>query len=176
MAKKYELVLILDPQVGDTQLDASIEKYKTQLESAGAEVINVDNWGLRKLAYTSMALRQRQQAFYALYQFEGATDLLGPLETALRLDEAILRHLLISVDGEFLRVPQLASESVYIYNPPARPHDRRPPRRDRDDRRDGPSGAGRSDGPPAGRFDAGDGAKVVEDADEDAGDNAAADE
>jgi len=68
MVKKYEVVLILDPQVGDTQLEAAVEKYKAQLEATGAEVINVDTWGLRKLAYTSMALRQRQQAFYVMYQ------------------------------------------------------------------------------------------------------------
>ena len=149
MAKKYELVLIIDPQVGDTQLEAAVEKYKTQLESAGAEVVNVDPWGLRKLAYTSMALRQRQQAFYVLYQFEGNSELLVPLEAALRLDEAVLRHLVIAIDGEFLRVPQLAPESVYIYNPPERPRDRRGPRRDRDSRReDGPPGAPRPEGAP----------------------------
>ena len=102
-----------------------------------------------------MALRQRQQAFYALYQFEGASDLLGSLDAALRLDEAVLRHLMIAVDGEFLRVPQLAPENIYIYNPPVRPHDRRGPRRDRDDRRDGPPGAGRPDGPPAARYEGG---------------------
>jgi len=151
MAKKYEIVLILDPQVGDTQLESAVEKYKVQLTAAGAEVVNVDSWGLRKLAYTSMALRQRQQAFYVLYQFEGASDMLAPLEAALRLDEAVLRHLVILVEGEFLRVPQLAPENIYIYNPPARPHDRRGPRRDRDDRRDGPPG--RSDGPPPARTD-----------------------
>ncbi len=152
MAKKYELVLILDPQVGDTQLEAAVEKYKTQLESAGAEIVNVEPWGLRKLAYTSMALRQRQQAFFVLYQFEGDSDMLVPLEAGLRLDEAVLRHMVIAVDGEFLRIPQLAPENVYIYHPPARPHDRRGPRRDRDTRRDdGPPGAGRPDGPPAGR-------------------------
>ena len=169
MAKKYELVLILDPQVGDTQLEASIEKYKTQLESAGAEVVNVDNWGLRKLAYTSMALRRRQQAFYVLYQFEGAAEILSPIEAALRLDEAVLRHLLLTVDGEFLRVPQLAPENIYIYNPPARPHDRnRGPRRDRDDRRDGPGGdgpggGGRYSGPPSARTDDNDAVSVADD-------------
>jgi small subunit ribosomal protein S6 len=148
MVKKYEVVLILDPQVGDTQLEAAVEKYKAQLEATGAEVINVDTWGLRKLAYTSMALRQRQQAFYVMYQIEAAGDILLPYEAALRLDEAVLRHLVLSVEGEFVRIPQLAPENIFIYNPPARPHDRRPPRRDRDDRREGPPpGAGRSEGP-----------------------------
>lgn len=135
MVKKYELVLILDPQVGDTQLESASEKYKTQLEAAGGEIANVDTWGLRKLAYTSMALRQRQQGFYLLFQFEAEAEILAPLETALKLDEAVLRHMVIAVDGDFLRVPTLAPENVYIYNPPERPRDRRGgPRRDRDDR------------------------------------------
>lgn len=147
MVKKYEVVLILDPQVGDTQLESAVEKYKAQLEAAGAEIINVDTWGLRKLAYTSMALRQRQQAFYVMYQIEAGGDILLPYESALRLDEAVLRHLVIAVEGEFLRIPQLAPENIFIYNPPVRPHDRgRGPRRDRDDRRDGPPGAGRPEG------------------------------
>jgi small subunit ribosomal protein S6 len=171
MAKKYELVLILDPQIGDTQLETSVEKYKTQLESAGAEVVNVDTWGLRKLAYTSMALRQRKQAFYVMYQFEGAGDSLVTLEANLRLDEAVLRHLVIAVEGEFLRIPQLAPENIYIYNPPARPHDRRGPRRDRDDRRDGPPG-NRSDGPVGSRSEAAEPATVAVAA---AGDDASAD-
>ena len=136
MAKKYELVLILDPQVGDTQLESVVDNYKTRLESAGAEVVHVDKWGLRKLAYTSMALRQRQQAFYVLFQFQGDNELFGALEPELKLDESVLRHLFVAVQGEFLRVPQLAPENVYIYHPPDRTRDRRGPRRDRRD--DGP--------------------------------------
>ena len=54
-----------------------------------------------------------------------------------------MRYLFISVDGEFLRVPQLAPENIYIFNPPERPRDRRGPRRDQDEGREG-----RSDGPP----------------------------
>ena len=150
MAKKYELVLIIDPQVGDTQLEAAAEKYKAQLEAAGAEVLNVDKWGLRKMAYTSMSLRQRQQGYYLLYQFEGTSEALPDLEAALKLDDAVLRHLFVAVQGEFVRVPTLAPENIYIYNPPERPRDRRGPRRDRDDRRDDRRG----DGPP-GRGDGG---------------------
>ena len=167
MAKKYELVLIIDPQVGDTQLEAAVVKYKTRLESAGAEVAFVDKWGLRKLAYTSIALRQRQQGFYVLYQFTGDSGIIPSLDGELKLDEAVLRHMFVAVEGEFLRVPQLAPENVYIYNPPDRPRDRRGPRRDRDhrDRRD--------DGPPRRAFDADSGdeddaASVAEGADVDA--------
>ena len=151
MVKKYELVLLIDPQVGDNQIETTIQGYKQRLEDANAEVLHVDHWGLRKLAYTSAAMQGRQQAFYALYQFSGPPELIKPLEVAMKLDEAVLRHLFISVDGEFLRVPQLAPENVYIYNPPERPRERRGPRQDRDDER----GEGRSDGPPGRPNDSG---------------------
>jgi len=65
----------------------------------------------------------------------------------------------------------LAPENIYIYNPPARPHDRRGPRRDRDDRRDGPPG-NRSDGPVGSRSEAAEPATVAVAA---AGDDASAD-
>ncbi len=135
MVKRYELVLLIDPQIGDSQIETTIDGYKQRLEEANAEVSHVDHWGLRKLAYTSAALQGRQQAFYVLFQFDAAPELIEPLEAAMKLDEAVLRYLFISVDGEFLRVPQLAPENVYIYNPPERPRDRRGPRRDRDDER-----------------------------------------
>lgn len=176
MAKKYELVLILDPQVGDTQLEAAVEKYKSRLESAGAEMAHVDRWGLRKLAYTSIALRQRQQAFYVLYQFTAESQMLGPLEGELKLDESVLRHMVVAVDGDFIRVPQLAPETVYIYQPPDRSRDRRGPRRDRErgDRRfdEGPRPEGRHDD--ARRPSRDEGAIAV--ADDDADDEARGDE
>ena len=152
MVKKYEMVILIDPQVGDNQIETTIQGYKQRLEDANAEVLHVDHWGMRKLAYTSAALQGRQQAFYALYQFSGPPELIEPLEVAMKLDEAVLRHLFLSVDGEFLRVPQLAPENVYIYNPPERPRERRGPRRDRDDERS----EGRPDRPPGRSNDTGD--------------------
>ncbi|MBT3343228.1 MAG: 30S ribosomal protein S6 [Gemmatimonadetes bacterium] len=135
MVKRYELVLLIDPQIGESQIETTIDGYKQRLEEANAEVSHVDHWGQRKMAYTSAALQGRQQAFYVLFQFDAPPELIETLEAAMKLDEAVLRYLFISVDGEFLRVPQLAPENVYIYNPPERPRDRRGPRRDRDDER-----------------------------------------
>jgi small subunit ribosomal protein S6 len=148
MVKKYEMVILIDPQIGDSQVETTIQGYKQRLEEAGAEVLHVDQWGLRKLAYSSPALQGRQQAFYTLFQFSGDPALIQPLEAVMKLDESVLRYLFISVDGEFLRVPQLAPENIYIFNPPERPRDRRGPRRDRDEGRD-EGREGRSDRPPA---------------------------
>lgn len=110
--RNYELVCIFDPQVGENRFDEMVERYENYLKANGAEVIHLDRWGLRQLAYNSSRLKKRRQGYYALYQFKAVPAAIRPLEHALRLDEEVLRFLVVRVEGEFTRVPQLAPESV----------------------------------------------------------------
>ena len=139
--KNYELVCILDPQVGDGKFDEVVEKYEKYLERNGAEIAYIDRWGLRQLAYTSPSLKKRRQGYYVLYQFSADPALIRPLEDDLRLDEGVLRHLVVSVQGDFIRVPQLAPESVIEER-----HVRPGRERGGADSRSGTSGPGRAAG------------------------------
>ena len=47
----YEAVFILTPVLSDVQMKEAVEKFKSLLEQEGAEIVNVEHWGLRKLAY-----------------------------------------------------------------------------------------------------------------------------
>ena len=115
MTKKYELTCVFDPQAGDSGFEALVEKYEGLLKSGGAEVAAVDRWGLRKLAYSSVGFKRRQQGYFALFQFTAEAGLVDQVQQELKLDDSVLRHLVVAVTGEFLRVPQLAPENVYIY-------------------------------------------------------------
>jgi small subunit ribosomal protein S6 len=110
--RNYELVCILDPQASEGQLEGVIEKYDHYFKANGAEVVNVDRWGLRRLAYTSANLKKRRQGYYVLYQFKSEPGVIDLLEQELKLDEAVLRYLVVGVEGDFLRVPTLASEDI----------------------------------------------------------------
>ncbi len=142
MDKKYELVCIIDPQVGDGGFDPIIEKYQGQLEGQGGQMVNLDKWGMRKLAFTSVSMKRRQQGYYVCYQFTAPPGDFEAVQHELKLDEDILRYLLVAVPGEFTRVPVLAPDTVYVREreerfsrgrggPGARRPDRpeRPPRR-----------------------------------------------
>ena len=48
---QYETVFILTPVLSDEQMKEAVEKFKGVLVSTGAEIINEENWGLKKLAY-----------------------------------------------------------------------------------------------------------------------------
>ena len=143
--RNYELVCILDPQVGEGQYEQVVEKYEAQLEENGGQVARIDNWGLRRLAYTSASLKNRHQGYYVLYQFSAEPTAIEGLEQTLKLDEAVLRYLVTAVEGEFIHVPQLATDNFLeeAFARPARgPRDRGGPHRDfrgprdRDDIRD----------------------------------------
>ena len=137
--RNYELVCILDPQAGEGQYEQLVEKYEALLEENGGQVVRIDNWGLRRLAYTSASLKNRHQGYYVLYQFSAEPTAIEGLEQTLKLDEAVLRYLVTAVDGEFIHVPQLAADNFLeeAFARPARgPRDRGGPYRDRDRDRD----------------------------------------
>ena len=110
MKKNYELVCILDPQLTEKELEEKVTKYEAFLQGKDAEVAHIDRWGLRKLAYTSVAMKRRQQGYYVLFQFTGEAGLLDALHRDLKLDEGVLRYQLVAVKGAFLRVPQLPAD------------------------------------------------------------------
>jgi small subunit ribosomal protein S6 len=157
MDKKYELVCIIDPQVGDGGFDPIIEKYQGQLEGQGGQMVNLDKWGMRKLAFTSVSMKRRQQGFYVCYQFTAPPGDFEAVQHELKLDEDILRYLLIAVPGEFIRVPVLAPDTVYVREREERfsrgrggPGARRPDRPDRPPRPpDGEAAAGEGTAAPA---------------------------
>ncbi len=138
MDKKYELVCIIDPQVGDGGFDPIVEKYQGQLEGQGGQMVNLDKWGMRKLAFTSVSMKRRQQGYYVCYQFTAPPGDFEAVQHELKLDENILRYLLVAVPGEFTRVPVLAPDTVYVREREerfsrgrGRPGARRPDRPDR---------------------------------------------
>ena len=142
MTKKYELTCVFDPQAGDSGYEALVEKYEGRLKSSGAEIAALDRWGLRKLAYSSVGFKRRQQGYFALFQFTVESELIEELEQELKLDDSVLRYLVVAVPGEFVRVPQLAPENVYIYTREDRGGSRfGRGRRDRDSEKRGPAPA-----------------------------------
>jgi len=88
----YELTLILDSQLPEDQINSRVQKVTALLGARGAEVVHVERWGMRKLTYE---IRKRQQGFYTLIQFRSNGDLLRELEQACRLDEGIIRHMVL---------------------------------------------------------------------------------
>jgi len=92
---KYETVFILTPVLSDVQMKEAVEKFKKVLTDANAEILNEENWGLRKLAYP---IEKKSTGFYQLIEFAGEPELINTLETQLRRDERVIRFLTVKLD------------------------------------------------------------------------------
>lgn len=91
----YETVFILTPVLSDAQMKEAVEKFKTILVQEGANVVNEENWGLRKLAYP---IQKKSTGFYAMLEFEANPTVIEKLEINFRRDERVIRFLTFRQD------------------------------------------------------------------------------
>ena len=87
---QYETVFILTPVLSDAQMKETVEKFHDFLTSNGAEIINEELWGMRKLAYP---IQKKSTGFYTMIEFKAQPDLIKKLDTAYRRDEKVIRFL-----------------------------------------------------------------------------------
>lgn len=84
----YETMCIVDPEVVGDAYTAILDKFKGILADQKAELLKVDEWGERKLAYPIL---KKDRGIYVLFFFEAESDALNEFERRLRLDESIMR-------------------------------------------------------------------------------------
>ena len=92
---QYETVYILTPVLSDDQMKEAVAKFKTLLTDGGAEIVNEELWGMKKLAYP---IEKKSTGFYALLQFNADPQLIKKLEINYRRDERVLRYLTVKLD------------------------------------------------------------------------------
>ncbi|BDC98667.1 30S ribosomal protein S6 [Persicobacter psychrovividus] len=93
--KNYETVFIFTPVLSDEQMKEAVAKFKDILVKEGAEIVNVEEWGLRKLAYP---IQHKKTGFYGLIEFKAAATIVDALETEFRRDERVLRFLTTALE------------------------------------------------------------------------------
>ena len=92
---QYETVFILTPVLSDEQMKETVAKFKTLLTDNGAEMVNEETWGLKKMAYP---IQKKSTGFYCLLEFKAEPTLVKMLETAFRRDERVIRFITVKED------------------------------------------------------------------------------
>ena len=92
---QYETVFILTPVLSDVQVKEAVEKFKGILTAEGAEIINEENWGMKKLAYQ---IEKKSTGFYQLLEFKAEPTVIDKLELNFRRDERVIRYITVKLD------------------------------------------------------------------------------
>lgn len=105
----YETMFILRPDLGDEQIEQAVAKYEGLIRDQGAENIEIQNRGKRRLAYE---IGKHRDGVYIQMNYTGPGVVIAPVERAMRLSEEVIRYLTIKqkVSKEIVAVAEEEEE------------------------------------------------------------------
>ncbi len=95
MSYDYETMYILRPDLGEELLDQTISQYQALLRDQGAEAVETQHRGRRRLAYD---IKKYREGIYVQMNYKGVGTHVAALERAMRLSDDVIRYLTIRQD------------------------------------------------------------------------------
>lgn len=90
--KKYEIMFIIRPNLEDDQRKQVIEYFSNVLTEKNAEIVNVDNWGMRSLSYEIDDFRK---GHYVLLYVNASIEAINEFDRLVRISEDIIRYIIV---------------------------------------------------------------------------------
>ena len=112
--KLYETTIIYDPGLEETRINDEVERVTQPIAQAGGEVIEVQRWGKRKLAYN---IRKRRDGTYIHVKHKSPATLIAEMDRRFRLNEGVLRHLTVLAVKESPRAAEDAANADGVAAP-----------------------------------------------------------
>jgi small subunit ribosomal protein S6 len=101
--REYEAVYIFDSALDESAVNEKLDRYHTMVTSnEGGQVTAVDHWGRRQLAY---AIEDHQNGYYVVTHFTTEAARLPEFERLLKLDDDLLRYLVVVNEGNLSTSP-----------------------------------------------------------------------
>jgi small subunit ribosomal protein S6 len=113
--RRYELMLVLRPDVPEDRVQAVLDRSTRAISTAGGQIIKVSPWGRRRLAYPIDTFREGS---YYILVFEAPSDAVVELERGLNITEEVMRHLVTRVERPAARRAESASDEDVEIGPP----------------------------------------------------------
>jgi len=90
--KKYETVVILDSTLESEEAETEIKKLSTIIEDGKGKVLDIDKWGVKKLAYP---INHQENGNYVVIYFEGDSAITSEIDRLNKINDKILRHIIV---------------------------------------------------------------------------------
>jgi len=96
MTRQYEVVYIFDSALEEAAINEHLARFHALIQQPGAEPPQVSHWGKRTLAYP---IKKHETGYYVVSKFDTAGPALPEFERAIKLDESVLRFLVVVNEG-----------------------------------------------------------------------------
>ncbi len=107
MSRRYELTLIVNPQAPDGAVDDLVARFDRLVSAGGGRSVDVNRLGARKLAYE---IGRQNRGDYTFIRFEAPQEALPEIDRAFKLDESVLRHMVVLDETPVEEEPEEADE------------------------------------------------------------------
>ena len=94
---KYEVMYVIDPTLEDSVRNELISYFSGIVEKNAGMIDRIDEWGKRRLAY---AINYKTEGYYVLMYIQGPSELPRELERNFKINDKVLRYLVICYEGE----------------------------------------------------------------------------
>ena len=101
----YENTIVLKQDLAEKELDNIRQKYKKLIDEFSGKLLKIENWGLIEL---SNKIKNYKKGFFIHFKFEGNKQTLNEFEKKIKLDQSIIRHLIVKykkldIDKEYFK-------------------------------------------------------------------------
>jgi len=103
--KLYETTIIFEPGLEEARINEELDRVTQPIAQAGGEVIEVQRWGKKKLAYN---IKKRRDGTYLHIKHKSPATLIAEMDRRFRLNESVLRHLTVLAPKESPRAAEEA--------------------------------------------------------------------
>jgi len=107
--KMYETTIIFDPGLEEARINEEVDRVSQSIAQASGEIVEVQRWGKRKLAYN---IRKRRDGTYIHIKHKSPPELIGEMDRRFRLNEGVLRHLTVLAVKESPRAAEEAARTA----------------------------------------------------------------
>jgi len=91
----YENIIIMNAAISDEEAEAAVTKIKDLVTSQGGEVLKVDVWGRRKLAYE---IKKQKKGLYVLLIYKTPAATVKKLEDFYKVFDAVLKYMVVKLE------------------------------------------------------------------------------
>ena len=105
----YEFTYIVNPVLEEEQYKEAVAKVNKLFTDNGSEIEEVDEWGLRKLAYE---IDKKNSGYYVNMYLTGPAEAIAAVERALRIDDHFMRSLTLKFDAKMVRHRDLVKKNA----------------------------------------------------------------
>jgi small subunit ribosomal protein S6 len=104
--RKYETIFIINPDLSEEDSKGVIEKVRGLVEDLQGEVLKIEEWGKKRLAYE---VKKMSKGLFVILHFTGTIQVLSELERNLRLMDAVLKYQTVRLDEKAEKLAELLS-------------------------------------------------------------------